>query len=1018
MYILYLFFLRIKQLIIYIFLIQSFFSKFIYATEPIINKNTINKIIINTQKTNSENYSYLSSKPTQNTLNKHNIPDIPLYKTTNVFNQNNIDLKTKIAKHSTQIGYILNNKNKYNNSINYVYNLSENLINEYITNLLNKYCKAKIQININKTKNIDILLPFLNKQNDFLFAQLGLRKINNKKITNTGLGYRQYLKNLMFGINSFYDYDITGKNSRFSIGYELWLDYIKFSANNYFRLTNWHKSNSHNLKEYDERPANGFDFNTEYYLPFYTQFGMFVKYEKYINNYINDNTLLLKTPKQNRSTIGIIYNPLPFITFKGKTSKGKFNDNHIEIKLTYNFLLPLKQQIIPNNINITRKLYGNRYDFIDRNYNIIMQYKKQNFLNISLPKSITIENDENIQITAVINNFKYGLKNILWSAPKIITEGGKIQKTSLNSIKLILPKNAFKTTQNKIKQYYLYAIGIDNNNNKSNTAIMLINLIKSQNIICDLNISPNKILLANDKDEYTATINIQNEKKEPLSNKNITFLIENFLDNTKITLNNLSNKTEQKITTKTDKNGKASILITSKISGEGTLKAIIENKNFINKKITFKQTENLNHTINLTLKKDKAIANGIDENIVIATVLDEHKNPIKNKILNISASNKAKITKNIQTTDNNGQIFILFTNTNSGESILTITDSNIQKNISTKFIQDINTSIIESVKLNDINTKKILKNTSSFSYTVKVVDINEKPIKNITIIPYADKKNVFLEVKSKTNENGESIIILTNNNIPVSDITVGAKLNTSKIIVNADKKVSFNLVNIKGYVINATNDKPLNNVKINIYKNNETNLIDTIYSDNNGEFKTILEIDNYIFNLSLKGFINLNKKIYVNNNIENIFPMSLTLNEISGRIILNWNKEPNDLDAHLYVPTKNNTNRVEVFFDQKQPNESNAILDIDKQHFPGIETISLLKLNKGKYLYFVHNCDEYTSSNNLEANVTINLNDGQTKTFASPNMPIKSRDCWIVFELDTTTDNAIINDINSISICP
>ncbi|WP_205516768.1 inverse autotransporter beta domain-containing protein, partial [Morganella morganii] len=31
------------------------------------------------------------------------------------------------------------------------------------------------------------------------------------------------------------------------------------AANGYFRVTDWHQSKLHEMRDYDERPANGFD---------------------------------------------------------------------------------------------------------------------------------------------------------------------------------------------------------------------------------------------------------------------------------------------------------------------------------------------------------------------------------------------------------------------------------------------------------------------------------------------------------------------------------------------------------------------------------------------------------------------------------------------------------------------------------------------------------------------------------------------------------------------------------------
>ncbi|QWA14132.1 inverse autotransporter beta domain-containing protein [Sodalis ligni] len=57
------------------------------------------------------------------------------------------------------------------------------------------------------------------------------------------------------------------QHQRFGFGLEFWTENLKFSANNYYRLSGWKASNL--LKGSDERVANGYDLNLDAYLPSY-----------------------------------------------------------------------------------------------------------------------------------------------------------------------------------------------------------------------------------------------------------------------------------------------------------------------------------------------------------------------------------------------------------------------------------------------------------------------------------------------------------------------------------------------------------------------------------------------------------------------------------------------------------------------------------------------------------------------------------------------------------------------------
>ncbi|MDD9339260.1 MAG: inverse autotransporter beta domain-containing protein, partial [Providencia heimbachae] len=279
--------------------------------------------------------------------------------------ENKAPPEVQVAQGASQAGQMLSNGDAVDASIGYARSLGENLINQQITDWLNQYGKARVQLSTDKTGEADLLLPILDKANSLLFSQVGIRANEDRNTTNVGLGYRQYQDDWMWGLNSFYDYDITGGNSRAGVGSELWFDYLKFAGNGYFRLTNWHQSNLHAMRDYDERPANGFDLRAEGYLPSYPQLGAFAKYEQYFGDGISlsDNGVSVSDLKNDpsRSTLGVSYTPFPLMTLKGETSRGDSNDSRLGLELTYRFGVPLNQQLNPEYVDLMRSLAGNRY---------------------------------------------------------------------------------------------------------------------------------------------------------------------------------------------------------------------------------------------------------------------------------------------------------------------------------------------------------------------------------------------------------------------------------------------------------------------------------------------------------------------------------------------------------------------------------------------------------------------------------------------------------------------------------
>ncbi|HFJ9807562.1 TPA: inverse autotransporter beta domain-containing protein, partial [Morganella morganii] len=265
--------------------------------------------------------------------------------------------EARLAGNASQAGQILSSEDAVDASLGYVRGIGENLLNQQVNDWLNQVGHARIQFGSNKTGDADVLVPLVDNPNSLFFSQIGLRANEERTTTNLGLGYRQYEDGWMWGVNSFYDYDITGSNSRVGVGGELWANYLKFAANGYFRVTDWHQSKLHEMRDYDERPANGFDIRAEGYLPDYPQLGAFAKYEQYFGDGVSlASTTSSGELKSNPSvsTIGLSYTPFPLITFKGQTSRGDSNDSQIGMELSYRFGVPLSQQLDTDNVDLMR----------------------------------------------------------------------------------------------------------------------------------------------------------------------------------------------------------------------------------------------------------------------------------------------------------------------------------------------------------------------------------------------------------------------------------------------------------------------------------------------------------------------------------------------------------------------------------------------------------------------------------------------------------------------------------------
>jgi PKD repeat protein len=126
------------------------------------------------------------------------------------------------------------------------------------------------------------------------------------------------------------------------------------------------------------------------------------------------------------------------------------------------------------------------------------------------------------------------------------------------------------------------------------------------------------------------------------------------------------------------------------------------------------------------------------------------------------------------------------------------------------------------------------------------------------------------------------------------------------------------------------------------------------------------------------------------------------------RLVLNWGRNPQDLDAHLWTPPLGGQAR-QIYYADGFRGDTNgplfAQLDVDQTHGFGPETISIHRLQPGWYRYFVHNFkDEQGNTGELAdslAVVQIYSQTGLVHTVTAPRQG--TGDFWDVCEIDGQT---------------
>ncbi|MGT3355197.1 inverse autotransporter beta domain-containing protein [Yersinia enterocolitica] len=542
-----------------------------------------------------------------------------------------------VANTATQFWGVMGSENSTKAAERAVRGVSSGLASQAASDWLNQFGHARVQLNSTGTANADILLPLVESQNNLLFGQLGVRYDGDRMTNNVGLGVRQFTDNWMFGVNSFYDYDLTGKNSRLGAGAEVWTDNLKFSANGYFRLTDWHQSVLSSMEDYNERPANGFDVRALAYLPAYPQLGGSLMYEKYFGKGVALNSGSTGPNDLGDSpsalTIGANYTPIPLITVDVAHKNGQNTSNELQLGLNFNyrFGVPWIDQINKNAVGLMRSLAGSRYDLVDRNYNIVMQYQKQNRINLALPATISAHALENVTLTGTVSS-KYGTDRVEWSASVLITAGGALTALTTESAGVRLP--AYQHLQN-INSYQVSAVAYDIRGNKSNTA--------TTNIIVQE--SPHQIALSVVSSSATATadgaalvtyrasvLDTANGSNTPMAGMNVAF-------NT--TLGDVVSSSAT-----TDSQGRATVSVKSTLADGGQVHAVLDNGNRAQAAVVFTADESTANLLSedLQVLHNNALANGVATNSVKAMVKDANGNAVPNYRVSFSADNNATLS--------------------------------------------------------------------------------------------------------------------------------------------------------------------------------------------------------------------------------------------------------------------------------------------------------------------------------------------------------------------------------------
>ncbi|EFK24459.1 bacterial group 1 Ig-like protein, partial [Escherichia coli MS 187-1] len=250
-------------------------------------------------------------------------------------------------------------------------------------------------------------------------------------------------------------------------GGEYWRDYLKLSSNGYLRLTNW-RSAPELDNDYEARPANGWDVRAESWLPAWPHLGGKLVYEQY---YGDEVALFDKDDRQSNPhaiTAGLNYTPFPLMTFSAEQRQGKQgeNDTRFAVDFTWQPGSAMQKQLDPNEVAARRSLAGSRYDLVDRNNNIVLEYRKKELVRLTLTDPVTGKSGEVKSLVSSLQT-KYALKGYNVEATALEAAGGKVVTTG-KDILVTLPAYRFTSTPETDNTWPIEVTAEDAKGNLSN----------------------------------------------------------------------------------------------------------------------------------------------------------------------------------------------------------------------------------------------------------------------------------------------------------------------------------------------------------------------------------------------------------------------------------------------------------------------------------------------------------------------------------------------------------------------
>ena len=216
-------------------------------------------------------------------------------------------------------------------------------------------------------------------------------------------------------------------------------------------------------------------------------------------------------------TAGLSYTPVPLISFSAEQRQGKQgeNDTRIGMELTLQPGHSLQKQLDPAEVAARRSLVGSRYDLVDRNNNIVLEYRKKELVRLTLTDPLKGKPGEVKSLVSSLQT-KYALKGYDIEAASLQSAGGKVAVYG-KDIQVTIPPYRFTAMPETDNTYPIAVTAEDSKGNFSRREESMVVVEKPTLSLADSTLSVDlQILLADGKSTSTLTYTARDSSGKPI----------------------------------------------------------------------------------------------------------------------------------------------------------------------------------------------------------------------------------------------------------------------------------------------------------------------------------------------------------------------------------------------------------------------------------------------------------------------------------------------------------------------